>query len=123
MYSHFKRGRDFCNFNHVFEFKELENCNKKELINWFLLNTRFLLYRYKIEKAKPNIMLYTSTFNSLKKSEYLTAIRIGDLEKNIFENGIFVESYYYCTYMCFTTLVCNDNIIFILISLDYFLQQ
>ena len=53
-----------------------------DLINCFLLNARFLIYRCKIEKTKLNIMFFISTFNLLKKSEYyLIAKRNGDLKK------------------------------------------
>ena len=107
---HFKRDIDFCNFNKSFGFQEFENCTKTDFINCFLLNARFLIYRCKIEKTKPNIMLFISTINLLKKTEYFIAKRNGDL-KNIFENGISIESCYYCTCMCLTTLFCNALII------------
>ena len=32
---HFKQDIDFCNFNEIFGFQELENCNKTNLINCF----------------------------------------------------------------------------------------
>ena len=64
---HLKRDIDFCNFNKIFGFQELENCNKTDLINCFLLNARFLIYRCKIEKPNQNIII--STINLLKKSE------------------------------------------------------
>ena len=78
---HFKWDIDFCNFNKIFGFQELKNCTKTDLINCFSLNARFLIYRCKIEKNKPNIMLFISTINLLKKSEYLIAKRNGDLKK------------------------------------------
>ena len=79
---HFKRDINFCNFNKIFGFQELENCTKTDLINCFLLNARFLIYRCKIEKTKPNIMLFISTINLQKKTEYLIAKRNGDLKKH-----------------------------------------
>ena len=63
---HFKRDIDFCNFNKIFGFQELENCTKTNLINCFLLNARFLIIRCKIEKTLPNTMLSMSSINSLK---------------------------------------------------------
>ena len=66
---HFKRDINFCNFNKIFGFQELENCTKTDLINCFLLNARFLIYRCKIEKTKPNIMLFISTINLQKKKQ------------------------------------------------------
>ena len=53
-----------------------------DLINCFLLNARFLIYRCKIEKTKPNIMLFISTINLQKKTEHLIAKRNGDLKKH-----------------------------------------
>ena len=55
---HFKRDIDFCNFNKIFGFQELENCDKTDLINRFLLNARFSIHRCKIEKNKPNMLLW-----------------------------------------------------------------
>ena len=63
----FKQDLDFCNINKIFGFQELENCIKTDLINCFLFHARFLIYRCKIEKTKPNIMLFKSTINLLKK--------------------------------------------------------
>ena len=61
----------------------LESCTKTDLINCFLLNARVLIYRCKIEKTKPNIMLFISTINLQKKTtEYLIAKRNGDLKKH-----------------------------------------
>ena len=48
----FQTGHRLWNFNKIFGFQELENCTKTDLINCFLLNARFLIYRCKVEKKK-----------------------------------------------------------------------
>ena len=60
-----------------------------DLINCFLLNARFLIYRCKIKNTNPNIMLFISSINSLKKSEYLIAKRNGDLKKHFCKWNIY----------------------------------
>ena len=123
---HFKRDIDFCNFITIFGFQELENCNKTDLTNCFLLNARFLIYRprCKIEKTKPNVMLFISTINS-QKNQNIQLPNVMGICKNIFENKISIELNCYCTsIICFTTVFYNDiiiTIIFMLISFYNFL--
>ena len=92
--SYFKRDIAFYNFNKIFGFEQLENCNMTDLINSFLLNGRFLIYRCR--KSTPNRLIFISTINSLKKQNiWLQNVMV--TWKIIFESGISRDLKYYCT--------------------------
>jgi len=52
---YFRRKVDIKNFNKLFGFECFENQNITELLNCFLLNARFLIYRHKYAKIKPTV--------------------------------------------------------------------
>jgi len=50
---YFRRKVDINNFIKFFGFKRFKNQNITDLLNCFLLNARFLIYRHKYAKTKP----------------------------------------------------------------------
>ena len=64
--------------NKLFGFEE--NDYHFKFINGLLLCARFLIYRCRISKSKPNMIQYFNIVTSVKNSEYLIAKRKNKLE-------------------------------------------
>ena len=74
-------------------FQRLFGCNKDQkhylCINFFLLCTRFYIYRCKFRKEKPNFQSALSFFKIKYKSEYLIALK-NDRMRQHFQKFVFV---------------------------------
>ena len=62
---HFKRDIDFCNFNKILGFQELENCTQTDLINCFLLNARFLIDRPAVSSVAKRTLSVREVWGSI----------------------------------------------------------
>ena len=59
------------NLHKLFGYK---NCNGGfQFVNGLLLYARFLIYRCKYSKSRPNMVQYFNLLNSIKQSEYVIA--------------------------------------------------
>ena len=67
------------NFNKLFGFPHFEDFTI--LLNWLLLNARFIIYRSKYTKLTPNSREFISTIKEAKNVEYVIAKRSGDMKK------------------------------------------
>ena len=79
---YFKRNIDICNFNKIFGIEYFENQNNTDLLICFLLKARFLIYRHKIEKTRPNIISFINSIRLAKQSEYIIAKQHGKLKQH-----------------------------------------
>ena len=69
---------NFENRHKLFGFQE--NNDIFQFINALLLYARFLIYRYKYSKCKPNMVQYFNLVNSIRQSEYFTAKKKHELD-------------------------------------------
>jgi len=58
------------NFNKLFGFKHYNTKSTTVLLNCFLLNTRYVIYRHKYDGFKPTLASYIQTIKNDQRTEY-----------------------------------------------------
>jgi len=61
------------------------------LLNCFLLNARFIIFRSKYDNSKPNINFFVQTIHTVKSSEYIIAKNKTN-PKSIFRSGYILDN-------------------------------
>ena len=82
---HFKCDVILNDFNNLFDFEHFESNAKAIVLNCFLLNARFSVFRHKSSNTKSTIESFLHSIRIIKSSEYMTANYTGTLDKHYFK--------------------------------------
>ena len=82
---HFKCNIILNSFNKLFGFEYFESNAKTVVLNCFLFNARFSVFRHKCNNTKPTIESFVHSMRFVKSSEYIVAKRTGNLRKHYFK--------------------------------------
>ena len=82
---HFKCNIILNSFTKLFGFEYFESNTKTVVLNCFLLNARFSVFRHKCNNTKPTIESFLHSMRFVKSSEYIVAKHTGNLRKHYFK--------------------------------------
>ena len=82
---HFKCDINLYDFNKLFGFEHFESNAKTIVLNCFLFNARFSVFRYRCGNMKPTIELFLHSMRFVKSSEYIVAKHTVNLHKHYFK--------------------------------------
>ena len=82
---HFKCDIILNDFYKLFGFEHFESNAKTVVLNCFLLNTRFLVFRHRCSNTKPTNESFLHYMRFVKSSEYIVAKHTGNLAKHYFK--------------------------------------
>ena len=94
-------------FKKLFSFEYFESNAKTILLNCFLLNTRFLVFKLKCSNTKPAYESFLSSIKILKSSKFIIANTCSVLWDNIIRNGYVHSSSSRCFVLILLSLFTN----------------
>ena len=72
-------------FNKLFGFEHFESNAKANVLNYFLLNARFSVFRQRCSNTKPVIKSFLDSMRIIESSECIVAKHTGTLDKHYFK--------------------------------------
>ena len=82
---HFKCDIILNDFNKLFGFEYFKSNAKTNVLNCFLLNARFLIFRHRSSNTKPTTETFLHSMRIIKSSEYVVANHTGTVDKHHFK--------------------------------------
>ena len=82
---HFKCDIILNDFNKLFRFENFKSNVKTNILNCFLLNAKFSVFRHKFSNTKPAIESFLHSMRIIKSGEYIVAKHSGTLIKYYFK--------------------------------------
>ena len=77
---HFKGDITLNDFNKLFEFEHFESNAKTNVLNYFLLNAKYSVFRHSCSNTKPAVESFLYSMRIIKSSEYVIAKHNGTLD-------------------------------------------
>ena len=79
---HFKRNIILNDFNKLYGFEHFELNAKTNVLNCFLFNARFLVFKHRCSKTRPTVESFLHSMRIIKFTKYVIAKHTGTLEKH-----------------------------------------